>query len=119
MADDFQRNAAALTDDIVAAADAALSKGVDEIVAEQQRRAPRKTGALANSIRKQRNGPLSYTIRAGGSATTKGGYDYAVGEEFGNHHSGAHPFFFSGYRAEKRIVTSEVANAVRKAVRDR
>lgn len=116
---DFQRNVAALTDDIVAAADAALSQGVDEIVAEQKRRAPRKTGALADSIRKQRNGPLSYTIKAGGPATTKGGYDYAVGEEFGNHHSGAHPFFFPGYRAEKRVVVREVADAVRKAVRNR
>lgn len=98
-------------------ADAALSGGADLIVQEQKRRAPKDTGDLANSIHKVRKGDLKYKILAGGAATNKDGYDYAIGQEFGNHHSPAQPYFYSGYRAEKRQVRQSIQNAIKNEIK--
>lgn len=109
--------ATAIANALVGEIDQALSEIASEIVAEQKRRAPRKTGALANSIKKLRLGPMQYKIIAGGSATKKDGYDYAVGQEFGNHHNPAQPFFFSSYRAKKRQARMKVQGAINKSIR--
>lgn len=124
MAGRFSAKANALADAVIAVADAALDHATDEIVAEQKRLAPKNTGALAASIRKEKRGPLSYVIKAGGSLTTREAragsgkaYDYAMGQEFGNHHSPAQPFFFPGYRIGKKAAKREVRNAIKQAIK--
>jgi HK97 gp10 family phage protein len=112
----FQSNVNALIVSLTSDIDRALSFAADEVVQEQKKRAPKKTGTLANTIRKERIGNMGYRIVAGGKDTMKNGYDYAVGQEFGNHHSPAHPYFYSGYRAEKGEIEKQVAAAIKQAV---
>ncbi len=50
--------------------------------------------------------PLRKLVRAGGPLTTKDGYDYALGQEFGNHHAPAQPFFWRSYRLKKKAIRS-------------
>lgn len=107
----------AIANALVAELDETLSQIASDVVAEQKRRAPRATGTLANSIHKIRLGAMQYKIVAGGKATTKGRYDYAVGQEFGNHHNPAQPFFYSGYRAKKRDANRKVQGAINKSIR--
>lgn len=77
--------------------------GAAEQVAERIREAaPRRTGALAASVRVEREGDR-VTIKAGGTAdTTKAGragsqdaiFDEAVAMEYGNSRTRAEPFFY-------------------------
>lgn len=42
---------------------------------------------------------LEFLVQAGGEATTRDGYDHALGFEFGISHQPARPFFYSTYNA--------------------
>lgn len=106
-----------MTRALVAYVDLAISEAADIVVADMKAHAPRRTGALANSIGKQKLGPLKYRVKAGGLATTKDGYDYAVGTEFGNHHVGAQPFFYNTYRVHKKEAKNNIRKAVHEGVR--
>lgn len=113
----LQAKIEAMTTALVALVDGAVASAADTIVSEQQSRAPELTGLLAASIHKTKVGPMQYKITAGGPATTKDGYDYAIGQEFGNQHSAATPYFFSGYRARKRSAKRKIAKAIRDEIR--
>lgn len=117
----LQAKVDAMTKALVYLVDIAVAEAADTIVAEQKARAPKGTGALVNSIHKIKIGPLRYKITAGGLATTKGRYDYAIGQEFGNHHAPAQPFFYSGYRARKadakKKIRTTINSELKKAVR--
>jgi HK97 gp10 family phage protein len=102
----------AMTRALVYLVDIAVAEAADTIVAEQKSRAPKLTGTLAASIRSRKSGPMKYRITAGGPSTTKEGYDYAVGQEFGNHHAPAQPYFFTGYRARKRDAKKKIRDTI-------
>lgn len=102
----------AMTKALVYLVDIAVAEAADTIVAEQKTRAPKQTGTLAASIRSRKTGLMKYKITAGGPLTTKGYYDYAVGQEFGNHHSPAQPYFYSGYRARKRDARKKIRDTI-------
>jgi HK97 gp10 family phage protein len=109
----------AMTKALVYLVDTAVAEAAETIVAEQKSRAPKLTGALAASIKKTKTGPMKYRITAGGILTLKevregsrSSYDYAVGQEFGNHHSPAQPYFFSGYRARKRDAKKQIRDTI-------
>lgn len=115
-----------------AAAKSAIEQNADELVALQQRLAPRKTGRFASSIRKEPGGnELSVRVKAGGKLTTVavnsrvsheeaqggvGGYDYALAQEFGTEHMTANPSFYPAYRSLKKRMRARVSRAVRKAL---
>jgi HK97 gp10 family phage protein len=102
----------AMTKALVSLVDVAVAEAAETIVAEQKARAPKLTGTLAASIKKTKTGPMRYRITAGGSSTSKSGYDYALGQEFGNHHSPAQPYFFPGYRARKRDAKKKIRDTI-------
>lgn len=112
------------------AAKVALEQSADQVVATQKALAPvGKTGALKASIRRSaaenRNGGLSVAIEAGGPTTTKpvregqsAQYDYALGQEFGTADASAQPFFYPGYRGNKKRLKSKISRQTRKAIKD-
>lgn len=107
-----------------------LAKEANKIVRDMRAAVPKKTGTLMSTIRAERftgRNSIGVRIKAGGPATTKPvrqgsgvAYDYSRAVEFGTHHAGAHPFFFSTYRADKdaakQAVRASVKQAVQKAV---
>jgi HK97 gp10 family phage protein len=106
-----------MTRALVAYVDLAIGEVANGMVSEMQGRAPKDTGTMARSIKAQKVGIMKYKVKAGGSATTKDGYDYAVGVEFGNHHAGAQPYFYPTYRAGKRNAKAKIRQAIREGVR--
>ena len=126
---------------------AAIVASAEQIVAAQKRLAPRKTGALAASIgysmgsytpanpnvRGVTSGggagdpDLTAVIHAGDAAAfyarwvefgTKGHVNKGLYE--GSEHPGSRPtpFFFPGYRAQKRSVKSRMSRAMRKGIKE-
>lgn len=72
---------------------------------------------LQQSVRaEQGRHPLRYLVRAGGPLTTKGGYDYAMAQEFGTQKQPAQPFFYSTFRAKKRGLRSKITKGAKKAI---
>lgn len=112
------------------AAKVALEQSADQIVLTQKALAPvGATGALKASIRRSAAqdsaGGLSVDIQAGGPTTTKpvrdgqsAQYDYALGQEFGTAEGPAQPFFYPGYRGNKKRVKAKVSRQTRKAIKD-
>ena len=120
----------------------AIDKGADEIVALQRDLAPKRTGALARSIQKNKGGagPAYSTFKsaARGDADLKvtitaGNTDvrYAHLVEFGtkphmnkgkfegteNPGATAKPFFYPAYRALKKRAAARIVRAGRKAAK--
>jgi hypothetical protein len=63
MAGQLQAKADEIANAILALMDGALDNASDQVVAEMKRRATKRTGALAESIRKEKLAPLRYRIR--------------------------------------------------------
>lgn len=106
-----------------------LAAGVQEQaqrLAETQRAAAvrGRTGNLAKSVRvEQGRHPLQRLVKAGGPLTTKpvrtgasATYDYALGQELGNEHSPAQPFFYPSYRLLKKSIRSAISRKVKPAI---
>ena len=83
---------------------------VEDFKEEVKAEAPEgPTGNTKASVRvTETDDPLRVFIDAGGSLTTKEvrkgsgtAYDYALGEEFGNSHVPARPWFYPTYRARR------------------
>lgn len=120
----------AIPDRVRRAAKLALEQSADQVVMTQKALAPvGDTGALKASIRRSGaqkvNGGLSVAIEAGGPTTTKpvrdgqsATYDYALGQEFGTSDASAQPFFYPGYRGNKKRVKAKVSRTTRKAIKD-
>jgi HK97 gp10 family phage protein len=98
----------------------------DGLAAAIQAAAPKKTGTLAGSVRVRRGrNTLELFVEAGGAATTKEvragsgqPYDYALGEEFGNSHAPAHPFFWNTFRARQADIRANIDAAVQRVLND-
>lgn len=104
-----------------------LDRQAAALVVAQRAAVPVKKGNLRKSIRAEptKGRDLAVTVMAGGTLTTKpvrkgqkATYDYALGQEFGNRHAPAQPFFFPTYRSKKRSIRTGVGKAVRKGVKD-
>lgn len=90
---------------------AALNVGADELVAMQQRLAPRDRGDLAQSIeKKEGRHELAVIVQAGGPKAI-----HARWNEFGTVKMPAQPFFFPAYRALRKRIRSRVNRASKKA----
>lgn len=75
------------------------------------------TSDLRDSIRvEEGRRPTRFVVRAGGAATTRGGYDYALANEFGTSKMNAQPFFWTTYRAERKRIRRELNKAMRDAL---
>lgn len=125
----------------------AIVAGAEQVVAAQKRLAPRKTGALAASIDYSMGSytPANPNVRGVTSGGGAGDPDltavihagdakafYAKWVEFGtsphenkglyegSEHPGAKPapFFYPGYRAQKRSVKSRISRAMRKGIKE-
>lgn len=76
-------------------------------------------GALRDSIRIEKGRTeMRVLVRAGGPKTTRGGYDYAIAQEFGTEKMHAQPFFWSSYRARKTTIRRALKAAAKKAIED-
>lgn len=115
----FQKMVAAAVPDVRVG----VAEGANIIVAQQQRLAPVKTGALRASIQWTFGDPPQGASLGGGKrsqnetrATITAGNDhvfYAAMVEFGTRHAPAQPFFYPGYRARRK----EAKRAIQKAVK--
>ena len=122
-----------------------INASADELVAFQKRLAPKRTGDLANSIKKNKGGSLTrYNSKTKTNFVEVGDPDltvtvtagdekayYAEMIEFGTaphtnkgrfngtQHPGteAQPFFFPAYRALKKRIKGRIARSVRKSAR--
>lgn len=136
----FEKKLASYPKNMSEALKSGLTKNAALLLAKMKSKVPRKTGKLASTIRVGRNNDLSYTIKAGGAATTKkvragflgagSDYDYAHAIEFGtkphknggifkgSRHPGtkARPFFFSSYRSQKRALKKDFKEIAKRAV---
>jgi len=74
-------------------------------------------GTLRNSIRVEpgRN-EMRALVKAGGPATTVGGYDYANAQEFGTQKMAAQPFFWPSYRAKKSQIRTAIKATIKVAL---
>lgn len=97
-----------------------LAEANDLAAAIQAEAAQGATGNLKQSVRVvvSKSGLLA-TVRAGGPLTTKEvregsgvNYDYALGQEFGNEHAPAQPFFYSTYRARREGIQRRLEEAL-------
>lgn len=85
------------------------------MVNDMRARTDDRTGTLDRSIRAEEGrDELSVFIRAGGELTTKDGYDYAIGKEFGTTKQPAEPFFWPVYRIHKKQFFKVVNDLVTK-----
>lgn len=125
----------------------AIVAGAEQVVAAQKRLAPRKTGALAASIAYTMGTYKAASPYVRGVTSGKGPGDpdltavihagdakafYAQWVEFGtarhinkglyagSEHPGSRPepFFYPGYRAQKRSVKSRISRAMRKGIKE-
>lgn len=102
----------------------AIKTEADRLANAIKYQAPRKTGALAESVKvRRRRNELDLEVVAGGDATTKEirdgsgvSYDYAMATEFGTSKQPALPFFYSTYRAMRADIERNIETAVRKAL---
>lgn len=105
-----------------------LKKAADDINETQRRLAPYEDGDLKEFIRNEPGRhDLERVILAGGPKTTKAvrssekgnasDYDYAVGIEFGTQHNSGQPFFWPGYRIEKKRLVRRVKRETGKAIK--
>lgn len=107
-------------------------QSADEMAALARSFAPVKSGTLRDSIAVaagQR--PGAYVVRAGGAATTRDGFDYALAVEFGtsahtnegmfkgSENPGVHrqPFFFTAFRIIAKKARSRASRAIGKAIK--
>jgi HK97 gp10 family phage protein len=103
----------------------ALNKAADAIVMAMKGAAARKSGKLAQSIRKEPGKtPTVVKVVAGGAATTERGrhgrpYDYARAVEFGTVKMPAEPFFFSTYRRKKAAAKQAMRQTIIAAINKR
>lgn len=96
----------------------------DGLAAAIKSEAPRRTGALAESVqvRRTRN-TLDFEVTAGGDDTTKEiragsgvNYDYALATEFGTVNQAAEPFFYPTYRERQDDIRQNIEDAVAAAL---
>lgn len=93
---------------------------------------PVKSGTLRGSIQVEPgHRPGSYRVKAGGKATTRDGFDYALAVEFGSsQHTNAgmfkgsenpgarrQPFFWVAYRLMKKRMKARNTRAINKAIK--
>ncbi len=126
--DDAQRLArlnarlAAVPESVRKALHPALDKSANEIANAARRNVSDDpaTGApdLKSSIRvEQGRIELARIVRAGGEATTKDGYDYALANEYGTSKMQAQPFMYPAKQALAKRIENRLKREVRKAVR--
>ena len=113
--DKLARKLHQLAPEALKALTAANYETAGEMVSTAKRFAPVRTGALQNSIHTEPGPQETGAVRvmAGGPATTKGGYDYALGVEFGTSDTPAGPYFFPSYRLGKRRHKGRVTRALK------
>ena len=98
----------------------------DELIDNMRGTVPVLKGALRDSIRKkdvtQTYGQdfqrVSILVLAGGPTTTKNGYDYAVGTEFGTMKEKAEPFFYSSARLYAQAGRESAQETVDEAIEE-
>ena len=114
----FQRVMAALPEAVRKPIRDETFEQADELAAAQRDEMPVGGGALAASSRVQpsdRN-PMRALVMAGGPLTTRGGYDYALAQEFGTQHQSAQPFFWPPYRANKNKIRKRIKQVAVQAI---
>lgn len=89
----------------------------DELAAAQRDEVPIESGVLAASIGvEQGRNPMRAVVRAGGAITTRGGYDYALAQEFGTKNQSAQPFFWPPYRASRNKIRKRIKEVATRAI---
>jgi HK97 gp10 family phage protein len=104
----------------------ALASAADEMVDLARRLAPKKTGRLRESIRKEQNGLVTRVTAGGGEAFYARFVEFGTaprenkGMFAGTEHPGTlpQPFFFPAYRAMKKKAARQVKKAAREAARE-
>lgn len=101
--------AAAATEALLAAL--GLAEAMKQVV-------PVDTGKTKSTIRVERGkrGDRFY-VKAGGSATTEGGFDTATASEWGTQKEAAKPWFYPTWRRNKKQIRAGIEHEIKKAVR--
>lgn len=95
-----------------------LEKSADEMVSLARSLVAVDEGNLKSTIEKAPGRhEMAVVVRAGGEATTKNGYDYALAVEHGTVDTQQTEFFWPSYRAIKKRAKGRATRAIRKAVR--
>lgn len=123
--DRWKRRLAKVPVEVRKAASARALSEADALASAIKGRAPRDDGALQESIRTESGGTGDrWYVKAGGDKTTRpvregasATYDYALGQEFGNEHVPAQPFFWPTYRMLRRGIRGRIARAAQAAAR--
>jgi HK97 gp10 family phage protein len=123
--DNLQRRLRAIPREMKVHIREALDKSADEMVATIRGLAPVDDGVLRDSVGKAPGDhDMSVKVHAGGKATTREtregsgvAYDYALGVEHGTVDTPAQPFFWPGYRINRKRVKARAKRAVTNAVK--
>lgn len=85
--------------------------------------APKKTGALKESVQVRKDSNGTFWVTAGGDLTTREvrrgsgvPYDYAMATEFGTRKESAEPFFFNTIRRVAPELQSDIENQINEAL---
>lgn len=125
----FQKRMNAIPKEVRKAVEPALQKSADETAAAIRALAPEKTGDLKNSIEVTGPGHMtppysqpggSYAVPENAAVITAGNTDvrYAHLVEFGTSDTAAQPFFWPGFRLNRKRATNRIKRAMTKAVRE-
>lgn len=111
---DLERKLGILPKVVARDVDQSLTIGAGEVVALQKRVAPRRFGALRESIRMLDNSqpgrPGVKIVAAGGEAF------YGVFQEFGWEDNPGSPFFYGSYRLLRRRIRARNSRTLRKSL---
>jgi HK97 gp10 family phage protein len=95
----------------------AIEKEANDLAEAMRRRVHVKRGELRDSIRVESGkSPFVLWVKAGGSATTNNGYDYAMATEFGTHKEHAQPFFWNTYRARAQAIKARLDAVIMESI---
>ena len=113
----LQRILAQLPAQVKAPVRAQVFAQADVLRQAMRSKVPDDRGGLRGSIRVEpgRN-EMRALVKAGGPTTTVGGYDYAIGQEFGTQKMPSQPFFWVSFRQKKRTIRTAIKAAVKVAI---
>jgi HK97 gp10 family phage protein len=101
---------------------AVIKKEADGLADAMRLRVHVRHGDLRGSIRvdegSSKFASIVFWVKAGGSATTVHGYDYAMATEFGTRKEHARPFFWNTYRAKSAGIRQRIEAAIWEAVEE-
>ncbi len=123
--DDVQSWFDEMPDKVQGKMSAKLTDAANKLAGAIKAAAPRRSGALQESVQVRQDSDGTFWITAGGDLTTKevrkgSGvmYDYAMATEFGTKNENAEPFFYNTVRRVAPELQDDIEDAINDALND-